>query len=64
MSEMKMAQAMAATMGGASQRVVCARRHSGISQQMKGWKMLTLRTLRMRSMERGANHESRCGGRE
>lgn len=63
-SVMKMAQAMEMTMGGASHLTVCARKHSGMSQAMKGCSSVVLRTLRKRSMDSGANQESRCGGRE
>lgn len=32
-------------------------------KEMKGWKKVTFRTLRMRSADRGANQESRWGAR-
>jgi len=58
------AKTMATIMGGASQCIVCARKHSGMIQARNGWKKVTLRTLKRRSMERGANHESRRAGEE
>jgi hypothetical protein len=60
---MSVAQAMEPTMRGSSHGRACARKHSGIIQQTKGWRNVTLRTLTKRSMERGANQESCWGGR-
>jgi hypothetical protein len=60
-SEMNDAQAIETSMGGASQNMFWARKQSGTIHAMKGWKKLVLRTLRMRSMESGANQESRWG---
>jgi hypothetical protein len=60
---MSVAQTMEPIMRGSSQGRACARKQSGIIQQTKGWRKVTLRTLRNRSTERGANHESLCGGR-
>lgn len=57
------AQAAAASIGGDSHLTVRARRHSGINQQTNGCSSVTPRTRSSRSTERGANHESRCGGR-
>lgn len=56
------AHAMETSIGGASQNMFCARKQSGMIQAMNGWKKLVLRTLTRRSMDRGANQESRWGG--
>lgn len=56
------AQAIETSMGGASQNMFWARKHSGTIHAIKGWKKVVLKTLTMRSTESGANHESRCGG--
>ena len=54
---------METCIGILSQSMCSARKHKGIIHATNGWKKVTLRTLRKRSMENGANHESRCGGR-
>jgi hypothetical protein len=56
------AQAIETNMGGASQNMFWARKHSGTIHAIKGWKKVVLKTLTMRSIESGANQESRCGG--
>lgn len=56
------AHAIDTSIGGASQNMFCARKHSGTIHAMNGWKNVLLNTLTIRSIESGANHESRCGG--
>ncbi|CRK23229.1 hypothetical protein BN1723_002986 [Verticillium longisporum] len=55
------ARAMDTSMGGADQSIIWARKQSGMTQEMKGWKKVVMRTLRMRSIERGSNQESLWG---
>lgn len=55
---------MATSMGGASQRMVWARKQRGMIQARNGCRKVTRRTLRMRSRDSGANQASRWGGRE
>jgi hypothetical protein len=61
-SEIMEAQAIDTSIGGASQNMFWARKQSGMIHAIKGWKKLVLRTLIKRSIDSGANQESRWGG--
>ncbi len=50
---MKDAQPIDTSMGGASQNMFCARKHSGMIHAMNGWKKVVRKTFTMRSIERG-----------